>query len=220
VFHTTGDYEKLPQERLQLTLLRSRSEGADFWLNPRQSLQVFDIKAEVEHILRSFHIDLGPDIHYTFDEASGDFAYVAKQQELITGGIVPDNLADRYGFEQPVWHVTLDVEALCERVLAKRALRPLGEFPDSRRDLSLVASRDTRFEDIEKSLVKSAGRLLESLQVFDVYKGDKLESGRVAYGVRLTFRSPERTLKDSEVDEVIQKILTKLKKQLGVELRA
>ena len=61
--------------------------------------------------------------------------------------------------------------------------------------------------------------MLESLQVFDVYHGDKIDGGQTAYGVRLTFRSPERTLTDAEVDQIIDKVLTRLKNELRIELR-
>jgi phenylalanyl-tRNA synthetase beta chain len=95
----------------------------------------------------------------------------------------------------------------------------LPEYPSSRRDLSLVAGPGIHFGEIEKSLVKLAGPLLESLKVFDVYAGESLGDDRTAYGVRLNFRSQERTLTDADVDKVIEKIVSNLKKQLGVELR-
>ncbi|MBP2680956.1 MAG: pheT, partial [Candidatus Krumholzibacteriota bacterium] len=67
---------------------------------------------------------------------------------------------------------------------------------------------------------KSAGPLLESTMVFDVYRGDNVPKGHTAYGVRLSFRSPDRTLRDEDIDRVIEKIVTTLKNELGVELRS
>ena len=61
--------------------------------------------------------------------------------------------------------------------------------------------------------------MLESLQVFDVYRGDKIGTGQTAYGVRLTFRSAETTLTDGEVDQIIEKALTRLRNELKIELR-
>jgi phenylalanyl-tRNA synthetase beta chain len=62
--------------------------------------------------------------------------------------------------------------------------------------------------------------LLESVVVFDVYRGEAIPEDHPAYGVRLSFRSPERTLRDEEIDRVIGKVVSKLKNELGVELRS
>lgn len=220
VFLTTEDHEQLPLERTLLAMVVSRPEGDDFWYNSKSILELYDIKAEVEVLLGRFKIDLGQDVDYTFDASTGRFTYREQNEVLIDGGIVADDVALRHGLEQPVWHVTFDVMALYDRVQEKKRVKSLGEYPSSKRDLSLVAKHGTQFADIEKALVKSAGRLLESLQVFDVYSGDRIEGGHTAYGVRLSFRSPERTLTDTEVDGAIESILARLKKELGVELRS
>jgi phenylalanyl-tRNA synthetase beta chain len=69
-------------------------------------------------------------------------------------------------------------------------------------------------------VAKVGGRLLESLQVFDVYRGAALGADRTAYGVRLSFRSADGTLKDAEVDAVVARIISKLEAELGVALRS
>ena len=73
---------------------------------------------------------------------------------------------------------------------------------------------------IEKHVAKVGGRLLESLQVFDVYQGAALGTDRIAYGARLSFRSAEGTLKDAEVDAIVARIVAKLEAELGVVLRS
>jgi len=73
---------------------------------------------------------------------------------------------------------------------------------------------------IEKTLVKHAGRLLESHWVFDVYRGDSLPDGHTAYGVRLVFRSAAGTLRDADVDGAVAKVVSKLQSDLGVALRS
>jgi len=85
--------------------------------------------------------------------------------------------------------------------------------------LSLVTPEIVTYAQVEKYLVKHGGPLLESLQAFDVYRGDNLPDGSTAFGVRLLFRSREKTLRDSEVDEIVEKVIHKLQSELGVTLR-
>ena len=139
---------------------------------------------------------------------------------LVEGGVVSEAVAERYGFEQPVWHATIDL-AVCYGLRSKHGkLKPLADYPMSKRDLSLLTPAGVEYGEIEKALAKHAGRLLESCVVFDVYRGEKIAKDHTAYGVRLSFRAPDRTLRDEEIDQVIDKIVTRLKNELGVELRS
>jgi phenylalanyl-tRNA synthetase beta chain len=220
VFLSPRGRNQLPDEQHVLSIVLSRSDTTDFWNNSKQSADLFDIKEEIELLFQVIRIDLGRDIAYNSDEATGKFAYALKNKVLIEGGIVSEAIASRYDFEQGVWCASLDIDELYRRSSAKRKFSALPEYPSSKRDLSLVAKRGIHFEEIQKSLVKSAGPLLESLQVFDVYSGENLASDQTAYGVRLNFRSLKRTLTDGDVDAVIKKVLLNLKKQLDVELRS
>jgi phenylalanyl-tRNA synthetase beta chain len=163
---------------------------------------------------------LAQDTEYTFDESRGRFTYASEQRAIVDAGILPGDVERRYDFDQAVWVADVDLDELHRRVPDRPRFRALPEYPSAWRDLSLVARPGVRFADIQKTVVKSAGALLESLQVFDVYDGSKAGGDWTAYGIRLSFRSPRRTLTDGDVDQVIGKILSDVKKNLGVELRS
>jgi phenylalanyl-tRNA synthetase beta chain len=138
---------------------------------------------------------------------------------VCEGGIIPIAAARALGIEQPIWYATVDLGALFDVSDGKTMFRTFSEFPASRRDLSLVAPVGVSWAQIEKHVAKVGGRLLESLQVFDVFRGASIGADRTAYGVRLSFRSNEGTLKDAEVDAVVVRIVGKLEAELGVGLR-
>jgi phenylalanyl-tRNA synthetase beta chain len=211
---------QLPDERTMLTIVLTQPEGTDFWTYSKSTLDLFDIKGELEAMLRCMKVDPAQGIGYDFDVASGRFTYATKSSVLVEGGVLSESAAEGRGIEQPVWFASIDLAESYELRSRLGKLKPLAEYPASRRDLSLVSAGETEYREIEKALVKHAGPLLESISVFDVYRGENLAKGRTAYGVRLSFRAPDRTLRDEEVDKFIEKAVTKLKDELGVELRA
>lgn len=211
---------QLPEERNLLAWVATKTDTSDFWNDFKQSIDLFDLKSDIESMVGVFKIDLGPDTEYTFDESRGQFAFMADKKAIIEGGIISADVERRYDFDQPIWFASVDLDELHRRAADRPRFSPLADYPSARRDLSLVAGRAVRFAEIQKSVVKSSGPLLESLQVFDVYNGSNIDNDCTAYGLRLTFRSPGRTLTDGDVDHVIAKVLLDLKKKLGVELRS
>ena len=98
--------------------------------------------------------------------------------------------------------------------------QPIAVFPSVTRDLALVADRDTAAADIETAITKRAKSMLAGLELFDVYEGERIAADKKSLAYSLEFSARDRTLKDDEVNEVVEKILADLKAKLGVELRA
>jgi phenylalanyl-tRNA synthetase beta chain len=73
---------------------------------------------------------------------------------------------------------------------------------------------------IEEIIRKAAGKLCEAVELFDVYTGDRLAAGQKSVAYRITFRSPDHTLTDDEVNTSVAKILAALNKQLGITIRS
>jgi phenylalanyl-tRNA synthetase beta chain len=86
-------------------------------------------------------------------------------------------------------------------------------------DLALLMPAGVRASDVERVLRRDAGELLESVQVFDEYRGDRLPAGLRSVGWRLMFRHPERTLRDKELEGRRSKLVAALQRELGVSVR-
>jgi phenylalanyl-tRNA synthetase beta chain len=213
---TTG----LPEEPLQLVIARTRPDGASFWRASPAPVDLFEIKAEVETLLATHRPRALENLVYDFEPTSGTFRYSDRRHAVVEGGIAPARAARDLDLAQPLWYASIDLTALYELRSDPPVFRPFSEFPASRRDLSLVAPAGVGWGQIEKHVVKVGGRLLESLQVFDVFRGASLGADRTAYGVRLSFRSSEGTLTDADVEAVVARIVAKLEAELGVVLRS
>jgi phenylalanyl-tRNA synthetase beta chain len=95
--------------------------------------------------------------------------------------------------------------------------RELPQTPPAQRDLALVVPGGVSAEAIEEIIKQRGGQHLESVEVFDEYRGKEIAGRSVAW--RLVFRSPHRTLRDKDVDGAVSKVLKALQEQLGVERR-
>ncbi|MDH4037374.1 MAG: phenylalanine--tRNA ligase subunit beta [Candidatus Krumholzibacteria bacterium] len=210
----------LPDEPTHVVLVRTRPRGATFWRGDESPPDLFEIKAEVETLLAAMRPAAGEAWSYDFAPSRGEFRYSDRGGMVAEGGIIPVAAARELGIEQPAWYAAIDLSALFEVEGGTAIFRPFSEFPSSRRDLSLVAPAGVSWSQIEKHVAKVGGRLLESLLVFDVFRGASIDAEQTAYGVRLSFRSSEGTLKDSDVDAIVTRIVGKLEAELGVVLRS
>lgn len=100
-----------------------------------------------------------------------------------------------------------------------RPYRPLPVTPAATRDLALVVPAAVTIGTVADAVRNAAGGLLESIEVIDEYRGDQVPSGRRGVTIRLIFRSRDRTLRDSDVEAVMQRIITQLGQSLDSTLR-
>ena len=88
-----------------------------------------------------------------------------------------------------------------------------------RRDFSLLLDEKVSYSEIEDIANKADKKILKDINLFDVYEGDKLEEGKKSYAVSFTFQDAEKTLKDAQIDAIMNKIQSNLEKELGAQLR-
>jgi len=140
--------------------------------------------------------------------------WVARDAEGRERGWAGELAADPPRWAAPVFGFEVDLVVGDTTI---RQFQPLPVFPSADRDLALVLPPGVTAAAVEALLRREGGDRLESAQVFDEYRGKELQGRSVAW--RLVFRDPERTLRDEEVDGAVNRILTALRSELGVERR-
>ena len=98
--------------------------------------------------------------------------------------------------------------------------KPYSTFPASDRDLAFYAPVEVSVADLQAAMGKAGGKLLESVALFDEYRGESVPAGQRSLAFRLVYRAPDQTLTDETVDPVHQKVRATLEKQFGVALRS
>ena len=147
------------------------------------------------------------------------FLHPGRQAKMMKGklflgyiGQVHPEAARNYNIKTDVYVAVLDMQILTKIANFEVRYEGVAKFPASTRDLSLVCGKGTFVGDIEKLIRKSAGKNLESVTLFDVYEGDRIENGKKSVAFSLSFRAKDRTLEDAEVNKSIDSILEELGK--------
>ncbi|MCC5899042.1 MAG: phenylalanine--tRNA ligase subunit beta [Phormidium sp. BM_Day4_Bin.17] len=114
--------------------------------------------------------------------------------------------------------LSLLLEALPSSQVPK--FEPFSTFPASDRDLAFFAPLDAEVLELEKAMSRAGGKLLESVELFDEYRGESVPEGQRSLAFRLVYRAGDRTLKDKDVDTAHQKVRDAIVKKFKVELRS
>ena len=135
----------------------------------------------------------------------------------VLGQIHP-TVAENYGIEETVVSFSLEVDQLFQHAAPEKTYTPLPKFPAVTRDLALLCQEDIPVRKLEKAIETGGGRLLESIQLFDVYQGEQIEAGKKSVAFRLVLRSNDGTLTDEQANSAMKKIMKELEK-IGAILR-
>ena len=190
------------------------------WANGRDGVDFFDVKADVEALLGysgalsdfTFSAGKHPALH------PGQTAAIERDGKLVgyLGAIHPE-LAKALDLDRPVFLFELVLGDVVEGRLPK--FSELSKFPETRRDLALIAGRDVASSAVLELIRDNAGEWLTDLRLFDVYQGKGIDPDRKSLAVGLTWQHPSRTLNDDEVNTTLQNILTSLEQRLNTTLR-
>ena len=95
----------------------------------------------------------------------------------------------------------------------------MPKFPAVERDIAVIVAEHVEVGQIEKVIMKKAKKLLESIQLFDIYRNEKLGIDKKSVAYSLVFRDKNKTLNDAEINQIMEDIILALEETLGAELR-
>lgn len=215
-----------PKERESVAGVLSGSMGDVTWNHKPMPLRFFDGKGVVEELLSQLRT---PKVR--FRPADGDdyaFLQPGRGAEVLSGGTVlgwvgeihPD-ARDVYGIDIPVVAFELNLEALVKGAGAQEAYREFSQFPSVEHDLAIVVDDDVTCEDLERRLRSAGGKLLVGVRLFDVYRDPvRVGVGKKSMAFALTYRADDHTLTSEEVERAHSKLVTKVCKATGGEVRS
>lgn len=202
--------------RLGIILYGNRFDGG--WPHGEDDVDYGDIKGMVEHLLTTLHVGAPTCTLDTAHPYLRPAVRVEAQGEFLghMGRVMP-KLADAYHARKDVWLAELDLDAL--RRLHDKAqphFAPLPVYPPVRRDITLIAPAGLAVEQVLAYIRGQKVRHLERVVFCNLYAPDGSDERHLTF--RLTFRHPERTLQDAEVDKEREKVAQSLESALGVRV--
>lgn len=203
--------QTLPQEPKYL-MLGCYGEGQSF----------FSLKGELEAILGGLRIKKAsycavkdnPSFHpgrcakVTIDGI--DVGYIGQIHPLA---------AKNYDIDCPVYCAQINFTKLFDLQLEAPKYTPLPKYPTVSRDLSFICDESVAVADAETVITTAAGKLLRSIRLFDIYRGTGIAEGKKSMAFSLELRADDRTLTDSDSEQVVSKVLAALEQQLNATLR-
>jgi phenylalanyl-tRNA synthetase beta chain len=200
--------------------------ATQFWNKDLSHPVVFEVKAAVEALLKSLQIG-----SYTWvtpedkGEAPafmhrGQFAQlVVEGKKVGFVGTLHPVLLDDHKVRVPAAMAELDLDQLYKGQPRPSRFESLSKFPSVERDFAFVMPKSLKIGDVTKEIRKAAGGILSSVEIFDVYEGEKVELGKKSVAIRLVFQDKNATLQDQQVVETTNKILSALNKQFALTIR-
>lgn len=210
-------------EHTAFSLLITGSSEKSWNLQSAKS-SFFELKGYVDLLLRRYGSSLSqmeakPAPADIFSEGV-EYSLPGQRLPLAVVGTVAPALAKRFDVKQPVFAAEVNWNTLF--LLVKRdkvAFKELPKFPEVRRDLALLLDESVEYSQLYKSAFKAGKKMLKSVTLFDVYRGDKIPSGKKQYALGFVLQDLEKTLTDADVEKVMAKILSTFQNEYGAALR-
>lgn len=210
VEYTSQGTEELPLEKQKIVI--GMYGDCDF----------FTLKGIVEEILANTGL-IGFDVEAVKDDPTFHPGRTARLtvdgEEFAVLGEIHPSVLENYGIGEKCYVARIDIETIFNKGRKPKLYKKLPKFPATTRDLAFVCDRDIPVLTLEKAISSAAGKLLENIELFDVYTGSQIEEGKKSVAFSLRLRAEDRTLTDEEADNVVKKSIKALEK-LGISLRS
>lgn len=215
---------RLPEECLLLSALLTGKRHDTHWTGKSGAVDFYDLKGVLENLVsylgiqgigyeaaqpEGFHP--GRTAHITLETAEGR-KIIGTMGQLHPSLQQQKDLDDTYVLE-------LEFSVLADHADTKITYQPLPRYPSIGRDIAVVVNREVQVGALMSKVREIAGSLLETIQVFDIYTGDRVDADKKSVALALVYRTAERTLTDEEVSELHAKVVSALSETFGAELR-
>lgn len=208
------------EEHLGLWIVGKKdNEG---WQGDQTESTFYTLKSYVQNILDKLGIyeDKVQVKTCTEDIYSDAIAICQGPKVLATLGYVAPALLKKNGVKTTVYYADIHWTTLLTTLKKQKVqYTPLPKYPEVRRDLALMVDKNVTFDQLKAIALKGEKNLLRKVDIFDVYQGEHLPEGKKSYALSFILRDDKGTLKDKQIDKIMNKMIKSFEHQVGASLR-
>ncbi len=220
VYFEAEEASSLPDQQIRLVVAFTGRAAAAHWGEEPRDVDLFDLKGCLEGVLSHMGSNFAfkPD---DVDWCEGGQALRRSVRKKMVGvlGLVHPAVLTAFEIEQPVFLAELNLDSLFNARHSASTFEEIPAFPPSLRDMAVVVDDSIQAGDVLATAARTGGKLLKSIDLFDIFTGKQVPDGKKSIALSLVFQSNERTLTDKDTQKSWDKILKKLQADFGAELR-
>jgi phenylalanyl-tRNA synthetase beta chain len=214
--------EEMPHEPLCIAGALTGSRVDTSWCSSNEAVDFYDVKGIVENLLELLHIrgvSWVANLPEPYYHPGKSCSVMAGRERIGSFGEIHPTVQANFEIEKPVYAFELDFEKLVTLAHQKRVISAPSRFPDSTRDIAMLAADDVQAERIVACVNGVKAREIEQVEIFDLYRGAGIQEGFKSIAIRIRYRSYERTLTDDEIGVIHGKVIAALVNKLNVSIR-
>ncbi len=217
-----NDVTKKYSEKKKLAIFMTGNQQGESWYMPAGHTDYHFLKSFVFATLRMTGINFqklsAGEIEMRMF-AEGETLSINNRQ-LLSIGRLSASILKQFDIKQDVFYAEVDWSTLLMQVKPDGVkFSEISRFPEVRRDLALLLDKTVKFSDIEALANRNGKGILRSVNLFDVYEGEKIEAGKKSYAVSFTMQDDHKTLTDSDIEKLMKRLTEVFEKELGAVIR-
>jgi phenylalanyl-tRNA synthetase beta chain len=218
----SNDVTRKYKENKKLSVYVTGSQQGESWYMPVVKTDYHFLKSLVFATLRKTGISLNKLVAADADNrlfAEGE-AFSINNKPLLSIGRLSNAVLKQFDVKQEVFYAELDWTTLLREVKPDNVkFSEISRFPEVRRDLALLLDKSVKFSDIEALANRNGKGILRSVNLFDVYEGEKIEAGKKSYAVSFLMQDDQKTLTDNDIEKLMKRLAEVFEKELGAVIR-
>ncbi|CDG49718.1 phenylalanine--tRNA ligase subunit beta [Cardinium endosymbiont of Bemisia tabaci] len=188
-------------------------------ISQRSPITLQNVRATIEQLVQKLGII---DVSYkavTHPFYTQGVEVVDSGKLVATFGQVHPSITNYFSLEQPVFFADICWNQLLKISRLHKIYQPISKFPAVKRDLSLIVDNGVCFQDIKDLILRKGHKNIQSIRLFDVYKGPNLPENKSAYAITFTLQDIEKTLNDKTIDQIMDQLMQTFESELHVIIR-
>ncbi|HET6225407.1 MAG TPA: phenylalanine--tRNA ligase subunit beta [Bacteroidia bacterium] len=207
-------------ESKQLAVFITGRKEAESWNSKTDAVNFYTLKGIVASILERLNITISVK-EYSGDVFSQALSYHWNKKNIVEFGSVSKPILKMLDIKQEVFYAAFNWDVIVEAIATNKPIMytEVAKFPEVKRDLALLIDKAVPFEQLETLAYQSEKTVLKSVNLFDVYEGDKLPKGKKSYALSFILQDENATLTDKQIEKIMEKLIKTYQEKVGAEIR-